>query len=43
MAFATLKILDYAVYCPGTLVLINHKESGRTEKLLAELEELGED
>ncbi len=30
MAFATLKILDYAVYYPGILVLIHHKGSGRT-------------
>ncbi len=31
MAFATLKILDYAVYYPGILVLIHHKGSGRTK------------
>ena len=31
MAFAILIILDYAVYYPGTLVLIRHKTGGRTK------------
>ncbi len=33
MAFVTLRILDYAVYCPGILVLIDHQGSGRTQFL----------
>ncbi len=37
MAFGTLKILDYAVYCPGILVLIHHKRSGRTNNLRQQL------